>query len=72
MMSQSVFPGFEFLLMETQEIMNEYNNACSVGEVNDMLLKLCGESLNTTVSDSEFREMVSKLVQKKSELLSAS
>ena len=71
MKSQSVFPGFEFLLMETQEIMNEYNNACSVGEVNDMLLNLCSESLNGSMSDSEFREMICKLVQKKSELLSA-
>ena len=69
MQQQSVFPGFEFLLMETQEIMNEYNNACTVGEVNDMLLKLCSESTNNTVSDSEFREMICKLVHKKLELL---
>lgn len=69
---QSVFPGFEFLLMETEEIITEYNHACSVGEVNDMLLKLCGESQNDTVSDSEFREMICKLVQKKAELLSVS
>lgn len=72
MQQQSVFPGFEFLLLETKEILTEYCNASSVGEVNDMLLKLCGESLNNTVSDSEFREMVSKLVHKKNELQSAS
>ena len=69
MQQQSVFPGFEFLLMETKEIMTEYTSAATVGEVNDMLLKICNESLNDTVSDSEFREMVRKLVQKKTELI---
>ena len=68
MQQQSVFPGFEFLLMETKEIMTEYINANTVGEVNDMLLKICGEALNDTVSDSEFREMILKLMRKKAEL----
>lgn len=68
MQQQSVFPGFEFLLMETKEIMAEYANAETVGEVNDMLLKICSEALNNTVTDCEFRKMICKLVQKKAEL----
>ena len=68
MQQQSVFPGFEFLLMETKEIMAEYANAETVGEVNDMLLKICSEALNNTVTDCEFRTMICKLVQKKAEL----
>ena len=68
MQQQSVFPGFEFLLMDTKEIMTEYIKANTVGEVNDMLLKICGEALNDTVSDSEFREMILKLMRKKAEL----
>lgn len=68
MQQQSVFPGFEFLLMEAKEIMTEYVNANTVGEVNDMLLKICGEALNDTISDSEFREMILKLMRKKAEL----
>lgn len=68
MQQQSVFPGFEFLLMETKDIMTEYENANTIGEVNDMLLKICSEALNDTVSDSEFRKMIQKLVLKKAEL----
>ena len=68
MQQQSVFPGFEFLLMDTKEIMTEYIKANTVGEVNDLLLKICGEALNDTVSDSEFREMILKLMRKKAEL----
>lgn len=68
-MKQAVFPGFEFLLMNTQEIMQEYDNAQTVGEVNDMLLKVCNESINESVTDNEFRTMISNLVRKKTELL---
>lgn len=67
-MQQSVFPGFEFLLLETREIMTEYTSAGTTHEVNDMLLKLCSEALNDTVSDSKFRDMIRKLVLKKLEL----
>ena len=70
MQQQSVLPGFEFLLLETKEIMNEYNSACSAGEINDMLLTICSEAHNDTISDAEFREMIRVLVQKKAELLS--
>lgn len=69
MMKQAVFPGFEFLLMNTQEIMQEYDNAQTIGEVNDMLLKICSEATNESVSDMEFRNMISSLVLKKKELL---
>lgn len=68
-MKQAVFPGFEFLLMNTQEIMREYPGAQTVGEVNDMLLKLCQEADNESVSDTEFRGMIRALAQKKAELL---
>lgn len=68
-MKQAVFPGFEFLLMNTQEIMNEYDNAQTIGEVNDMLLKVCSEAANESVSDTEFRNMIRSLMQKKIELL---
>ena len=68
-MKQAVFPGFEFLLMNTQEIMHEYDNAQTVGEVNDMLLKVCSEATNESVSDTEFRNMISSLMQKKAELM---
>lgn len=67
-MKQAVFPGFEFLLMNTQEIMHEYDNAQTVGEVNDMLLKVCGEVTNESVSDTEFRHMVGRLMLKKAQL----
>lgn len=68
-MKQAVFPGFEFLLMNTQEIMQEYSSAQTVGEINDMLLKVCGEATNESVSDMEFRNMISNLVLKKNELI---
>lgn len=68
-MKQAVFPGFEFLLMDTQEIMHEYPAAQTAGEVNDMLLKVCQEADNESVSDTEFREMIRALAQKKAELL---
>lgn len=70
-MKQAVFPGFEFLLMNTQEIMQEYDNAQTVGEVNDMLLKICNESINESVTDTEFRTIICNLVQKKNELMEA-
>lgn len=67
-MKQAVFPGFEFLLLTTQEIIEGYNEAHTVGEVNDMLLKVCNEATNESVTDTEFRSMISNLVQKKIEL----
>lgn len=68
-MKQAVFPGFEFLLMDTQEIMRRYPDAQTVGEVNDMLLKVCQQAANESVSDSEFRDMIRALAQKRAELL---
>lgn len=67
-MKQAVFPGFEFLLRNTQEIMHEYTAAQTVGEVNDMLLKVCGEAANESVSDPEFRHMIRSLLEKKQAL----
>ena len=39
-MNQSVLPGFEFLLMGTKEIIQEYPKAQTVGELDKMLLKV--------------------------------
>lgn len=68
-MNQSVFPGFEYLLMGTKEIMQEYPSAKTVGEVNDMLLKVCHEANNDSITDSEFRTMIYNLMLKKVELM---
>lgn len=45
-MNQSVLPGFEFLLMGTKEIIQEYPKAQTVGELDKMLLKVCHEANN--------------------------
>lgn len=45
-MNQSVLPGFEFLLMGTKEIIQEYPKAQTVGELDKMLLKVCHEAAN--------------------------
>lgn len=68
-MNQSVLPGFEFLLMGTKEIMQEYPKARTVGEVNEMLLKVCHEANNESISDAEFRKMIYDLMLKKVELM---
>lgn len=52
-MNQSVLPGFEFLLMVTKEIMQKYPKAQTVGELDEMLLKVCHEANNESISDSE-------------------
>lgn len=61
-MNQSVLPGFEFLLMVTKEIMQEYPKAQTVGELDEMLLKVCHEANNESISDSEFRGMIYDLM----------
>ena len=68
-MNQSVLPGFEFLLMGTKEIMQEYPKAQTVGELNEMLLKVCHEANNASISDSEFRAIIYELMLKKMELV---
>ena len=61
-MNQSVLPGFEFLLMVTKEIMQEYPKAQTVGELDEMLLKVCHEANNESISDAEFRGMIYDLM----------
>lgn len=68
-MNQSVLPGFEFLLMGTKEIMQEYPKAQTVGEVNEMLLKVCHEVNNESITDAEFRAMIYDLMRRKIELM---
>lgn len=68
-MNQSVLPGFEFLLMVTKEIMQEYPKAQTVGELDEMLLKVCHEANNESISDSEFRGMIYDLMLRKVELM---
>ena len=63
-MNQSVLPGFEFLLMGTKEIMQEYPKAQTVGGLDEMLLKVCHEANN-----SEFRGMIYDLMLRKVELM---
>ena len=55
-MNQSVLPGFEFLLMVTKEIMQEYP-------------KVCHEANNESISDAEFRGMIYDLMLRKVELM---
>lgn len=64
-MNQSVLPGFEFLLMVTKEIMQEYPKAQTVGGLDEMLLKVCHEANNESISDSEFRGMIYDLMLRK-------
>lgn len=68
-MNQSVLPSFEFLLMGPNEIMQEYPKARTVGEVDEMLLKVCHEANNETITDGEFRKMIYELMLKKVELM---
>ena len=68
-MNQSVLPGFEFLLMGNKEIMLEYPKAQTVGELNEMLLKVCHEANNDSISDAEFRSMIYDLMLRKVELM---
>ena len=68
-MNQSVLPGFEFLLMGTKEIMQENPKAQTVGELNEMLLKVCHEANNESISDAEFRSMIYDLMLRKMELM---
>lgn len=68
-MNQSVLPGFEFLLMGTKEIMQEYPKAQTVGELDEMLLKVCHEANNESISDAEFRGMIYDLMLRKVELM---
>lgn len=65
-MNQSVLPGFEFLLMGTKEIIQEYPN---VGELDKMLLKVCHEANNESISGAEFRGMIYDLMLRKVELM---
>ena len=70
-MNQSVLPGFEFLLMGTKEIIQEYPKAQTVGELDKMLLKVCHEANNESISDAEFRGMIYDLMLRKVELMDA-
>ena len=44
--------------MVTKEIMQEYPKAQTVGGLDEMLLKVCHEANNESISDSEFRGMI--------------
>ena len=68
-MQQSFLPGFELLVMNPREVMKNYKRAETEGEINEMILKVCYESQNKAVSDSDFRQMISKLVSKKTDIL---
>lgn len=68
-MHQSVLPGFELLVMAPQEVMDNYHKAETEGEINEMILKVCYEAQNKTVSDAQFRQMISKLITKKADIL---
>lgn len=68
-MNQSVLPGFEFLLMGTKEMMQECPKVQTVGELNEMLLKVCHEANNESISDAEFRGMIYDLMLRKVELM---
>ena len=68
-MQQSVLPGFEILVMTPPEVMDNYKRAETEGEINEMILKVCYEARNQGVSDAEFRQMILKLINKKSDLL---
>lgn len=68
-MNQSVLPGFEFLLMGTKEIIQEYPKAQTVGKLDKMLLKVCHEANNESISDAEFRGMIYDLMLRKVELM---
>ena len=68
-MRQSVLPGFELLVMAPQEIMDNYHRAETEGEINEMILKVCYESLNSTVTDAEFRQMVSTLITRTTDII---
>lgn len=68
-MNQSVLPGFEFLLMGTKEIIQEYPKAQTVGELDKILLKVCREANNESISDAEFRGMIYDLMLRKVELM---
>lgn len=68
-MQQSVLSGFEILVMTPPEVMDNYKRAETEGEINEMILKVCYEARNQGVSDAEFRQMILKLINKKSDLL---
>lgn len=68
-MHQSVLPGFELLVMAPQEVMDNYHRAETEGEINEMILKVCYEAQSKTVSDAQFRQMISKLITKKADIL---
>lgn len=64
--------GFELLLMTPQQIMEEYHRAETTGELDEMLLKVCYAAQDAEVSDTEFRSMIQKLLDKKPFLLDES
>ena len=68
-MNQSVLLGFKFLLMRTKEIMQEYPKTQTVGELDEMLLKVCHEANNESISDAEFRGMIYDLMLRKVDLM---
>ena len=47
----------------------EYPKAQTVGELDEMLLKVCHEANNESISDSEFRGMIYDLMLRKVELM---
>lgn len=55
--------------MRTKEIMQEYLKAQTVGELDEMLLKVCQEANNESISDAEFRGMIYDLMLRKVELM---
>ena len=68
--SQAIFKHrIHELLMGTKEIMQEYPKAQTVSELDEMLLKVCHEANNESISDAEFRGMIYDLMLRKVELM---
>ena len=68
-MEQTAFRGFELLMLRPTEVAAHSAEATTVGEVNEMLLKTCSAAWDVSVSDNDFRGMILRLIDKKSDLL---
>ena len=68
-MEQTVFRGFELLMLQPTEVAAHSAEATTVGEVNEMLLKACGAAWDDSVSDGDFRGMILRLLDKRSDIL---
>ncbi|WP_308588864.1 hypothetical protein [uncultured Oscillibacter sp.] len=68
-MGQTVLKGFEILLMTPSEAVEHRGEAQTVGEANEMLLRVCEAARDTGIADGKFREMVLKLLDKRTDIL---